>query len=200
VVGGTSQISQTPGRAECCRGNGSPGLIAQRAEPVVRGALRGKGGEPARSRACALRVVSRRASALAMPGGVASNMPTSPSSRPVWAEPFGRAGIEAAEVEAERAIAGGHGAAIGTEPKSSPAGKAPLCDGPGSRGHFEGQNGVSGRQPESGSARVSWCLRSWRSVWCRPWTCWWFMACKKSAGRARLAPPGQPYDSNNLKT
>jgi hypothetical protein len=110
VVGGTSQISQTPGRAECCRGNGSPGLIAQRAEPVVRGALRGKGGEPARSRACALRVVSRRASALAMPGGVASNMPTSPSSRPVWAEPFGRAGIEAAEVEAERAIAGGHGA------------------------------------------------------------------------------------------
>jgi hypothetical protein len=98
------------GRAECCRGNGSPGLIAQRAEPVVCGALRGKGGEPARSRACALCVVSRRASALAMPGGVASNMPTSRSSRAVWAEPFGRAGIEAAEVEAARASAGGHGA------------------------------------------------------------------------------------------
>jgi hypothetical protein len=77
-MGGTSQISLTPGRAECCRGNGCPGPIAQRAEPVVRGALRGKGGEPARSRACTLRVVNRRASALAMPGGVASNMPTSP--------------------------------------------------------------------------------------------------------------------------
>ena len=112
----------TPGRAECCRGNGSPGLIAQRAEPVVRGALLGKGGEPARSRTCALRAVSRRASALAMPGGVASNMPTSPSSRPVWAEPFGRAGIEAAEVEAERAIAGGLGAQpLG--PSRSPRGR-----------------------------------------------------------------------------
>jgi hypothetical protein len=41
-----------------------------------------------------------------------------------------------------------------------------------------------------------------RTVTCtdrRGWTCCRQMACKRSAVRARLAPPGQPYNSNNLK-
>ena len=65
----------TPGRAECCRGNGSPGLIARRAGPVVRGAVRGKGRESTRSRACALRVVSRRASQVGPGRRGAGSMP-----------------------------------------------------------------------------------------------------------------------------
>jgi hypothetical protein len=65
-------------------------------------------------------------------------------------------------------------------------------------GHFEGQNGVSERQSESDSARVSYCLHSWRSVWCRPWTCRWFMACKRSAVRARLAPPRSDTEIRTL--
>ena len=41
-----------------------------------------------------------------------------------------------------------------------------------------------------------------RTVTCtdgRGWTCCLVMACKRSAVRARLAPPGEPYNSNNLK-
>jgi hypothetical protein len=40
-----------------------------------------------------------------------------------------------------------------------------------------------------------------RTVTCRDgrgWTCCRQMACKRSAVRARLAPPGQPHNSNNL--
>ena len=44
------------------------------------------------------------------------------------------------------------------------------------------------------------CNRDWsRRIGAGRRKCLAFMACKRSAVRARLAPPGQPYNSNNLK-
>lgn len=60
-------------------------------------------------------------------------MPTSPSSRPVWAEPFGRAGIEAAEVELAVNLGEAFGTAGGHFDEGGAQGGAaaqaqPLCD------------------------------------------------------------------------
>src|SRR5450631_2311048 len=55
------------------------------------------------------------------------------------------------------------------------------------------------RLDEQYSTEVQQLTRTRGDLRGRGWTCCRQMACKRSAVRARLAPPGQPYNSNNLK-